>query len=85
MGLSKRGDVLLELFTVIDSHDGSQSAAYRRGKYKIIQGNIRDPHWYTEPSQDKVATSDQSLVPRILEYFVRFMEFIFGNGPCDSQ
>ena len=78
-----REDVLLELFTSTDSHDGSQSAAYRKGKYKIIQGNIRDPYWYTEPTEDRVATSDQSWTPTILENFVRLMEFFFGNGPCD--
>merc|ERR1719186_1471906 len=78
-----RNDVLLELFTSAESHDGSHSAAYRQGKYKIIQGNIRDPHWYTEPTKDQVATSDQSWLPRILEHINRMLEFIFGNGPCD--
>merc|ERR1719186_875416 len=50
-----RTEVLLELFTDKESHDGSESAAYRKGKYKLIQGNIRDPHWYSEPTKDKVA------------------------------
>merc|ERR1711892_1620076 len=36
-----RKEVLLELFTSEDSHDGSQSASYRKGNYKVIQGNIR--------------------------------------------
>jgi len=78
-----RKEVLLELFTAEDSHDGSQSASYRKGNYKIIQGNIRDPHWYSEPSEDRVATTDQSILPRIMESFARVMELIFGNGPSD--
>lgn len=78
-----RKEMLLELFTAEDSHDGTMSASYRKGNYKIIQGNIRDPHWYSEPTQDRVATTDHGLIPRILESFVRVMEFIFGNGPCD--
>ena len=62
-----RNDVLLELYRSQDSHDGSESAAYRKGKYKLIQGNIRDPYWYSEPTEDKVATSDQSYIPWLLE------------------
>ena len=78
-----RKEVLLELFTSTESHDGTYSASFRKGNYKIIQGNIRDSHWYSEPSQDRVATTDEGIYPRILENFVRLMEFIFGNGPCD--
>ena len=78
-----RNDVLLELYRAEDSHDGSESAAYRKGKYKLIQGNIRDPYWYSEPTEDRVATNDDSYIPRMLEGFVRFLENIFGPGPCD--
>ena len=40
---------------------------YRRGNYKIVQGNIRDPHWYQEPIEDRVSTSDKSFFHRIIE------------------
>ena len=62
-----RKNVLTELFTGQESHDGSESIAYRKGKYKLVKGNIRDPHWYKEPTEDKVATTDTSLLPRIIE------------------
>ena len=35
-----RHDVVLEMFTAEDSHDGTESVAYRVGPWKIIQGNI---------------------------------------------
>jgi len=78
-----REEVLLELFHSSASHDGSETAAYRRGKYKIITGHIRDPHWYTEPRDHWVATSDPSILPKVLELIARGLETVFGNGPTD--
>ena len=80
-----RRDVVLEMVTKNDSHDGSESVAYRNGRFKIVQGTFRDPHWYSEPDSDKVATSDDSWLPRILEVIVRIAEWMFGNGPTDLQ
>jgi len=82
-GKAARTEVLLELFSSEQSHDGSESAAYRAGKFKLIAGHMRDSHWYKEPTDDKVSTSDSSILPRVLELIVRGFEWIFGNGPCD--
>jgi len=82
-GKAARTEVLLELFSSEQSHDGSESAAYRVGKFKLIAGHMRDPHWYREPTDDRVSTSDGSLLPRVLELIVRGFEWVFGNGPCD--
>ena len=72
------------MYTKEDSHDGTESVAYRNGKFKIVQGHFRDPDWYSEPVSDKVATSDDgSWMPRLLELIVRIAEWIFGNGPTD--
>lgn len=79
-----RKDVLLELFTAEGSHDHSESAAYRKGKYKVITGDIRDPYWYTEPTDDRVATSDTTLIPKLLESITRGLEWMFGNGRSDN-
>ena len=78
-----RTEILLELFTEKESHDQSQSSAFRRGKYKLILGNIRDPHWYSEPTTDRVATSDRSFFVWCIETFIRLLESMFGNGPID--
>ena len=78
-----RRDVVLEMFTANDSHDGLESVAYRNGPFKIVQGHFRDPNWYSEPKDDKVATSDESWLPRVLEIVVRIVESLFGNGPTN--
>jgi len=82
-GKAARTEVLLELFSSLQSHDGSESASYRSGKFKLIAGHTRDPHWYKEPIEDKVSTTDTSFLPRLLELIVRGFESVFGNGPCD--
>ena len=79
-----RREMVLEMYTKDDSHDGTESVAYRNGRFKIVQGHFRDPHWYSEPDSDRVATSDnESWMPRLLELIVRIAEWIFGNGPTD--
>ena len=78
-----RKEMVLEMVMPEESHHGTQSVAYRKGHYKIIQGNIIDPHWYSEPQTDAVATSDPGLFPRLLELIVRLGEIIWGPGPTD--
>merc|ERR1712126_285595 len=67
-----------------DSHDGKTLAAYRKGNYKIISGSYKDSHWYMEPKSDGVNTSDNGLLVRFYELFARFMDWLFGEGPCDN-
>jgi len=49
----------------------------------VVAGHTRDPHWYTEPTSDWVATSDTSLLPTVLQLQVRGLEWLFGAGPTD--
>ena len=62
--MQARSNVLLDLYTAADSHDGRNLAAYRRGAFKVIRGSYKDSHWYSEPSEDKVNTSDDGLLAR---------------------
>merc|ERR1712240_393893 len=78
-----RTEVLLELLNGKQTHDGTHSKAYRDGKYKLIWGNIRDPHWYKISTEDSISTSDTSFGPIMLEKFMTLMEKTFGNGPMD--
>ena len=80
-----REEMVLELVEPENTHDKIQSAAFRAGQFKIIQGNIRDPCWYSEPSQDTLVTSDNSSLPGILERTMRLTEEVWGNGPTDSS
>ena len=56
---------------------------FRKGKYKLLQGYIRDPHWYSEPTEDKMNTSDDGFFVRIIENTVRFWDWLFGHVEND--
>ena len=70
--LQQRRSVLLDLYTSADSHDGNSLAAYRKGKFKLIQGSYKDAHWYSEPTEDRVNTSDDGLYARVLGNVLTF-------------
>ena len=80
-----RKEMVLELVRPGESHHGpkAQSIAFRKGHYKVIQGDIPDPHWYYESKTDAVATSDTGLMAPLLEWIVRLSEKVWGNGPTD--
>ena len=55
-GSEARTELLLDLYTAEDSHDNKNMAAYIKGDYKLIEGYIRDPYYYSEPHTDRVET-----------------------------
>jgi len=78
-----RNDILLELFTEKESHDNSYSASYRKGKYKLIQGNIKDSHWYYEPTKDMLNSTDSTWLSYFVEIFMKWLEALYDTGPID--
>jgi len=80
-----RDEMVIEMVDPENSHEKIQSWAYRKGPYKILMGNIRDPCWYSEPSQDLLATSDISEVPLAFEKAMKLTSHIWGLGPTDSR
>jgi len=80
-----RDEMVIEMVDPENSHEEIQSWAYRKGPYKIIMGNIRDPNWYSEPTQDWLATSDTSELPRAIEKTLKLTSHIWGLGPTDSK
>ena len=54
------------------------STVWRKGKYKVIQGQLRDPHWYTEPTKDRLNSSDSGLRKQIIENILRVTEPFCG-------
>ena len=84
-GTKVREEMVLELVEPENTHDKIQNAAYRAGQYKIMQGNVRDPCWYSEPSQDTLVTTDTSSLPGILERTMKLTEEVWGSGPTDSS
>ena len=79
-----RDNMLLELWTEAESHDGSSSAAYRKGQFKLIQGTPRDPNWYTEPKNDRVSSSDPSWFPAFMEFLIKGIQAINGVDHIDE-
>ena len=49
----------------------------------MLQGYIRDPHWYFEPTADQMNTSDEGIIVRIIENFVRLLDWLFGHAEND--
>jgi len=80
-----RDEMVIEMVDPENSHDNIQSWVYRKGPYKIIMGNIRDLHWYYEPTQDWLATSDTSVLPQVFEKTMKLAAYIWGLGPVDSK
>ena len=54
-----------------------------KNQYKLIQGYVKDPHWYNEPTEDKINTSDTGSFVRVIESLVRFTDWIFGLASND--
>jgi len=80
-----RDEMVIEMVDPDNSHEEVQSWAYRKGPYKILMGNIRDPNWYSEPTHDWLATSDTSELPLAFEKTLKLTSHIWGLGPTDSR
>lgn len=83
-GEEARTELLLDLYTAEDSHDNKDMAAYIKGNYKLIEGDIRDPYYYTEPHADHVQTTDPIWYPRVIfEKMIRMSDFVFGERKAE--
>lgn len=80
----RRQEVLLDIYSVDENVFGDAAVAFRQGKYKLLEGTFRDPHWYKEPTSDWMNTSDTGWVATVGELVVRGLEDIFGAGPFDT-
>jgi hypothetical protein len=40
--------------------------AESKADVQVVRGSYKDPHWYSEPTEDRVATSDTGRLPRLL-------------------
>ncbi|XP_066925705.1 arylsulfatase I-like [Clytia hemisphaerica] len=79
-GESARDEVLIDLYSPKEAHDKMEMSAYIKGKYKLIKGDIRDPYYYTEPTEDHVQTSDNRWLPRVFfEKTSRLVDFLWGE------
>uniref|UniRef100_A0A7M5WS83 Sulfatase N-terminal domain-containing protein n=2 Tax=Clytia hemisphaerica TaxID=252671 RepID=A0A7M5WS83_9CNID len=83
-GESVRDEVLVELYSPDETHDKARMSAYIKGKYKLIQGDVRDPYHYTEPTEDHVKTSDDQIFPRVIyEQLSRLFDAVWGERKAE--
>jgi len=80
---SPRHEVLLEMYIKGEFTLNETCSALIREPWKLIQCDIRDPHWYYESSEDKMNSTDVSGVTQHFEKIIRAGEEKHGAGPYD--
>ena len=90
-GLGPRQEVLLDLYCAGEAiWDEEAVVALRVGKYKLIHGSARDPHWYGGEEADSSAplvglqTTDKSWFSLGAEIAVRTLEPLMGIAQFDT-
>jgi arylsulfatase A-like enzyme len=84
---SPRTEMLVELYVPGEfSFADEQMWSYRRGNWKLILGDIRDPNWYFESTADHMNSTDVSPTGVRAQYEpqIRALEAQFGQAPFDS-
>lgn len=80
-----RIEMLLEMYDSDDFIFHSEYVyAYRIGDMKLIEGIVRDPHWYYESFTDHIKSSDNTFISLFGEYLLRSLEYFFSAGPFDN-
>jgi arylsulfatase A-like enzyme len=86
---SPRTEMLVELYVPGEfQFPDEDMISYRKGNFKLISGDIRDPHWYFESTHDAMNSTDTVPLPlgvkANFEPQIRNGEAIFGQAPFDS-
>lgn len=82
---SPRNEVLLELYNKGECIFQNESMhSYLVGDIKLIDGIIRDPHFHYESKIDWMNSTDETSYTTTAQYLIRFLEWIFGQGPFDN-
>lgn len=82
---SARSEVLYELYLQEEFLFREALSAYRIGSYKLIDGPVRDPHYYFESSAGQVNSSDPSPFAKgLTELGIRLGDAVFGLAPFDQ-
>lgn len=81
---SPRENILLDAYSKDETvFEGEYSLAYMRGKYKLIEGLVRDPHTYKEPTSWLLNSTDTSFFSKFAQYLIETAAWIFSEGRSD--
>ena len=81
---SVRSEVLYELYVEEEFLFREALSAYRIGHMKLVEGPVRDPHYYFESSTNRVNSSDPFVFAKALtELVTRLGDWVFGESPFD--
>lgn len=82
-----RVEILLDMYYGSEGefrHSHEDMAAYRKGRYKYIEGIVRDPNWYSESSVDRLNTTEKGWLPIVVEKFIRTVDWWMGRRKAGS-
>ena len=82
--ISPRTEVVFDLIAPEDSFFSEGMISFRRGDIKIIDGLVRDKHWYSEASSDRLNTTDHTWISIAGEVALRVAEWFFGDSKFDT-
>lgn len=81
---SPRTEIVFDLIDPEDSFFSEGMISFRSGDIKIIDGLVRDKHWYHESTVDRMNTTDDTWISIVGEYALRVAEFVFGDSKFDT-
>lgn len=82
--ISPRTEMIYDLIDTEDSFFSEGMISFRMGDIKIIDGMVRDKHWYTEPSKNRLNTTDETWVSFAGEIALKLGEFFFEDSKFDT-
>jgi len=78
---------------MVDMYYGTQNesvftdedvAAYIKGRFKLIWGDVRDDSYYYEPTTDALNYTGRTFGATLGEWLIRALEWVWGEGPFDT-
>lgn len=81
---SPRTDMVYDLIDPLDSFFSEGMISFRHGDIKIIDGLVRDKHWYKEPRGNSLNTTDETWISYVGEIALKIAEFFFEDSKFDT-
>lgn len=82
-GTAARNEMLLELYDAENFAFDESLAAYRFGRFKLVDGVLRDDAFYFESHRDRLNCSETSLLRSLTESVNRGVDWLFGAAKAD--